>query len=78
MHRCLIAGGYGISVVIDASKSPYGVNNGEFAWGGSPGTQAWADPNTGMAVVIMLQVQPAGAFDIASKFKAMVYQSVID
>jgi hypothetical protein len=31
-----------------------------------------------MAVVIMLQVQPAGAFDIASKFKAMVYQSVID
>ena len=24
--------GYGISVVIDASKSPYGVNNGEFAW----------------------------------------------
>jgi CubicO group peptidase (beta-lactamase class C family) len=70
--------GYGISVVIDASKSPYGVNNGEFAWGGSLGTQAWADPNTGMAVVIMLQVQPAGAFDIASKFKAMVYQSVID
>ena len=70
--------GYGISVVIDASKSPYGVNNGEFAWGGSLGTQAWADPNAGMAVVIMLQVQPAGAFDIASKFKAMVYQSVID
>lgn len=70
--------GYGISVVIDASKSPYGVNNGEFAWGGSLGTQAWADPSTGMAVVIMLQVQPAGAFDIASKFKAMVYQSVID
>jgi CubicO group peptidase (beta-lactamase class C family) len=70
--------GYGISVVIDSSKSPYGVNNGEFAWGGSLGTQAWADPNTGMAVVIMLQVQPAGAFDIASKFKAMVYQSVID
>ena len=70
--------GYGISVVIDASKSPYGVNNGEFAWGGSLGTQAWADPSTGMAVVIMLQVQPAGAFEIASKFKAMVYQSVID
>ena len=29
--------GYGISVVVDASKSPYGVNNGEFAWGGSLG-----------------------------------------
>lgn len=70
--------GYGMSVVIDAAKSPYGVNNGEFGWGGSLGTQAWADPETGMAVVIMLQVQPSSAYDLASKFKAMVYQSVID
>jgi CubicO group peptidase (beta-lactamase class C family) len=70
--------GYGISVVVEASKSPYGVNNGEFAWGGSLGTQAWADPETGMVVVIMLQIQPASAYDIANKFKAMVYQSVID
>ncbi len=70
--------GYGISVVVDESKSPYGVNNGEFAWGGSLGTQAWADPETGTAVVIMLQVQPASAYDIAAKFKAMVYQSIID
>lgn len=70
--------GYGLSVVIDASKSPYGVNNGEFGWAGSLGTQAWADPKTGMAVVIMLQVQPSSAYDIASKFKAMVFQSTVD
>ncbi len=70
--------GYGLSVVIDESKSAYGANNGEFGWAGSLGTQAWADPETGMAVVIMLQVQPSSAYAIASKFKAMVYQSVID
>jgi CubicO group peptidase (beta-lactamase class C family) len=70
--------GYGLSVVVDESKSPYGANNGEFGWAGSLGTQAWADPETDMAVVIMLQVQPSSAYAIVSKFKAMVYQSVID
>ncbi|MFT5937140.1 MAG: CubicO group peptidase (beta-lactamase class C family) [Pseudohongiellaceae bacterium] len=70
--------GYGLAVVTDASKSEYGVNNGEFGWSGSLGTFSWADPVTETAAVIMLQVQPAGAFSIASKFKALVYQSLID
>jgi len=70
--------GYGLAVVTDASKSEYGVNNGEFGWSGSLGTFAWADPVTETAAVIMLQVQPAAAFSIASKFKALVYQSLID
>lgn len=70
--------GYGLAVVTDASKSEYGVNNGEFGWSGSLGTFSWADPVTNTVAVIMLQVQPAGAFSIASKFKALVYQSLID
>lgn len=70
--------GYGLSVVVDESKSAFGVNNGEFGWSGSLGTFSWADPETGTSVVIMLQVQPSGAYNIASKFKAMVYQSMID
>lgn len=70
--------GYGLAVVTDAAKSEVGVNNGEFGWSGSLGTFSWADPVTGTVAVIMLQVQPAGAFSIASKFKALVYQSLID
>jgi CubicO group peptidase (beta-lactamase class C family) len=70
--------GYGLAVVTDASKSEYGVNNGEFGWSGSLGTFSWADPVTETVAVIMLQVQPAAAFSIASKFKALVYQSLID
>jgi len=70
--------GYGMAVVVDASKSSYGTNNGEFGWSGSLGTFSWADPVSGTSVVIMLQVQPAGAYAIAEKFKAMVYQSMID
>lgn len=70
--------GYGLAVVTDADKSEFGVNNGEFGWSGSLGTFSWADPETGTVAVIMLQVQPAGAFAIASKFKALVYQSLIE
>ncbi len=42
------------------------------------GMQVFLNPESGTSVVIMLQVQPADAFNIASKFKALVYQSMID
>jgi len=70
--------GYGMAVVVDETKSAYGTNNGEFGWSGSLGTFSWADPVSGTSVVIMLQIQPSGAYNIASKFKAMVHQSMID
>lgn len=70
--------GYGLAVVTDAAKSEVGVSNGEFGWSGSLGTFSWADPVTDTVAVIMLQVQPAGAYSIASKFKALVYQSLVD
>ncbi len=70
--------GYGMAVVVDADKSAYGTNNGEFGWSGSLGTFSWADPVSGTSAVIMLQIQPAGAYSIAPKFKAMVHQSMID
>ena len=70
--------GYGMAVVVDETKSAYGTNNGEFGWSGSLGTFSWADPVSGTSAVIMLQIQPSGAYNIASKFKAMVHQSMID
>ena len=72
------AAGYGMAVVVDETLSAYGTNNGEFGWSGSLGTFSWADPVSGSSVVIMLQIQPSGAYNIASKFKAMVHQSMID
>ena len=70
--------GYGLAVVVDESMSAYGTNKGEFGWSGSLGTFAWADPVSGTSVVIMLQIQPSNAYNIASKFKAIVHQSMID
>ncbi len=70
--------GYGMAVVVDADQSAYGTNDGEFGWSGSLGTFAWADPVSGTIAVIMLQIQPAGAYSIAPKFKTMVHQSMIE
>lgn len=68
--------GYGLSVVVDASKSTFGVNDGEFGWNGSLGTFSWADPRTGTVAILMLQMQPAGAYGLSGQFKDLVYHSI--
>lgn len=70
--------GYGFTVVIDEAKSAYGVNNGEFGWSGTLGTYAWADPETDMVAIIMLQITPASAHRLPQKFKALVSQTPLD
>lgn len=69
--------GYGFTVVVDETHSAYGVNNGEFGWNGTLGTFSWADPETETVAVLMLQVQPAGAYRISALFKALVAQSIV-
>ena len=68
--------GYGLAVVVDAGKSPFGVNNGEFGWNGSLGTFSWADPQTGTVAILMMQVQPSRAHGLSGKFKDLVYHSI--
>lgn len=70
--------GYGFMVVIDEAKSTFSVNNGEFGWVGSLGTFAWADPETDTVAVLMLQVEPSGAYSLSEKFKAILAQTIID
>lgn len=72
-----IGWGYGLAVLVDAAKSEYATHEGEFGWSGSLGTFAWADPVTETALVLMLQIQPAGAHKLAEKFKALAVQSII-
>lgn len=69
--------GYGFSVVIDAAESGFARNNGEFGWNGSLGTFSWADPETGTVAVLMLQIQPSGAFNLSALFKSLVSQSMV-
>ena len=70
--------GYGFSVVIDNQHSPYVRNNGEFGWNGSLGTFSWADPATGLSAVLMLQIQPSGAYNLAPLFKTLVWSALTE
>jgi len=69
--------GYGFTVVIDPTQSAYAVNMGEFGWNGSLGTFSWADPASDTIAVLMLQIEPSGAYSLASQFKALVAQAVV-
>jgi CubicO group peptidase (beta-lactamase class C family) len=51
---------------------------GAFAWGGAYYTTYWVDPVEKLVAVFMTQLLPAGAIDLHDKFKAMVYQSIVD
>jgi CubicO group peptidase (beta-lactamase class C family) len=68
--------GYGFSVVIDEAESGFARNNGEFGWNGSLGTFSWADPQTGLVAVLMMQIQPSGAYNLSALFKSLVSQSI--
>lgn len=69
--------GYGIGVVTDSSKSAFPVNDGEFAWSGSLGTFAWADPLEKTVFVLMLQQYPSNAFDISNEFRRRLFEARI-
>jgi len=49
-----------------------------FGWGGAYHTTYWVDPAEKLVAVLMTQLLPAGNSDLHSKFRTMVYQSVVD
>ena len=70
--------GYGFSVVIDGHASSFARNDGEFGWNGSLGTFSWADPHTGISAVLMLQIQPSGAYNLSALFKTLAWQALLE
>jgi CubicO group peptidase (beta-lactamase class C family) len=51
---------------------------GAFGWGGAYHTTYWVDPAEKLVAVFMTQLLPATGSDAQGKFKALVYQSIID
>ena len=51
---------------------------GSFGWGGAYHTTYWVDPAEKLVAVLMTQLLPAGSSDLHAKFRAMVYQSIVD
>lgn len=51
---------------------------GAFGWGGAYHTTYWVDPVEKLVAVFMTQLLPAAGSDAHGKFKALVYQAVVD
>ena len=51
---------------------------GAFGWGGAYHTTYWVDPVEKLVAVFMTQLMPATGSDAHAKFRALVYQSIIE
>jgi CubicO group peptidase (beta-lactamase class C family) len=51
---------------------------GAFGWDGAYHTTYWVDPVEKLVAVFMTQLLPAGGSDAQDKFKALVYQSIVE
>ena len=71
--------GLGFEITTDAGQAQLGVSKGSFAWGGYFGTTYWADPQKKIVGLLFInQAPPMKHGDIQSKFKAMVYQAIMN
>lgn len=69
--------GFGITTAAQAARHP--IPEGTFDWGGAFGTTYWADPVEGVIGVLITQKQPSTwGGELGNKFKAAVYQAIIE
>ena len=70
--------GLGFSVTTGLGRNGTPGTPGSFGWDGAYLSGYWVDPVEKLVAVFMTQLLPAGGIDIKDKFKAMVYQSIVD
>jgi CubicO group peptidase (beta-lactamase class C family) len=73
-------GGFGLGFGINTNLGLRGnlESVGAFGWGGAYHTNYWADPKEELSALVFTQLLPAGDSDLHGKFKALVYQAIVD
>jgi CubicO group peptidase (beta-lactamase class C family) len=69
--------GLGFDVMLDVGKTGRYGSEGAFGWGGAYHTTYWVDPEEKLVALLMVQLLPAGNSDLQSKFRTLVYQSIV-
>ncbi len=69
--------GLGFDVTEDLGKAGRHGSVGAFGWGGAYHTTYWVDPKEKLVVALMTQLLPAGDSDLHSRFRALVYSSIV-
>jgi CubicO group peptidase (beta-lactamase class C family) len=70
--------GLGFWVTKELGKNGEPGSAGAFGWGGAYHTTYWVDPAEKLVAVFMTQLLPAAGSDAQGKFKALVYQSIVE
>jgi len=70
--------GLGFWVTKELGKNGEPGSVGAFGWGGAYHTTYWVDPVEKRVAVFMTQLLPATGSDAHTKFKALVYQSIVE
>jgi len=80
VDRLYGAYGFGLGFAITERLGTNGLPDsvGTFAWGGAYHTTYWVDPAEQMVCVMMTQLLPATNSDLQKKFRALVYQAIVD
>jgi CubicO group peptidase (beta-lactamase class C family) len=69
--------GLGFDVLLDVGRNGRYGTAGSFGWGGAYHTNYWADPKEKLVCVLMTQLLPATGSDLQSRFRTLVYQSIL-
>jgi CubicO group peptidase (beta-lactamase class C family) len=69
--------GLGFDVTENLGKAGRHGSVGAFGWGGAYHTTYWVDPQERLVVALMTQLLPAGDSDLHSRFRALVYSSIV-
>lgn len=70
--------GLGFWVTKELGKNGEPGSPGAFGWGGAYHTTYWVDPAEKLVAVFMTQLLPATGSDAQAKFKALVYQAIME
>jgi CubicO group peptidase (beta-lactamase class C family) len=68
--------GFGLETVENDYQSPSSL--GTFSWGGAFNTQYWADPKEKLVGLIYTNIYNSSSWGIGDKYKALVYQAIVD
>jgi CubicO group peptidase (beta-lactamase class C family) len=70
--------GLGFEVITDLGEFGKPGSEGAYGWGGAYHSIYWIDPQENLVVVYLTQLIPAGDLDDQNKFRALVYQAIVD
>jgi CubicO group peptidase (beta-lactamase class C family) len=70
--------GLGGAVALNPAHSGSLNSPGCWGWGGAANTKFWIDPQEQLIGILMLQLMPSDLYPIATDFRNLVYQALVD